>query len=127
MPLTAPLRPRAVLAGLLCSGLLGACAQTMPTDIAAGGCSASRPSDTAGTRLLIRFSRSVDGASPELLQRLQLQAGACVTYRGSVSPTDHAYSFTGVGDGERLRQNLLSWSSVLDVVADDKLAPAGAR
>ena len=118
---------RSALTGLLSAGLLAACAQPVPTGSIAVACSASQPSAAKEIRVQVRFRQTVDGASPELLQRLRQQTGACATYSGSVSPTVHAYSFTGVGDGERLRQNLLSWPAVLDVVPDQKVPPPGLR
>ena len=118
---------RCALTGLLCAGLLEACAQPVPTGATTLACSTSQPSAATEIRGQVRFRQTVDGASPELLARLQQLAGGCVTYRSSVSPTVHAYSFTGVGDGERLRQNLLSWPEVLDVLPDQKVPPPGTR
>lgn len=127
VPRTTGLCLRSALTGLLCAGLLGACALPVPAGPTTIACSTSQPPATTGIRAQVRFRQAVDGASPELLQRLQQHAGGCVTYRASVSPTVHAYSFIGVGDAERLRQNLMSWPAVLDVVPDQKVPPPGLR
>lgn len=95
-------------------GLVGACAQTGLAQ-AQAGC----PSDAPHLRVLVHFRQAIDGPSAEVLQGLRLHSDACVTFVNSVSPSIHTYAVSA-GDPVRLRQNLLLWPSVLDVVVDHK-------
>lgn len=128
MPLSAPRRLRVGVAGLVCAGagLLGACAQPVTTGPAAAACTPSQAPASTDIRVMVRFRQPVDGASADVMQRLQ-QAGGCVSWRASASPTLHTYSFAGAGDVDRLRENLLSWPWVLDVVVDQKTGTPGPR
>lgn len=128
MPLSVPRRLLVGVAGLVCAGagLLGACAQPVAPGPAAAACAPSLDAAVKEIRVLVRFRQPVDGASADVVQRLQ-QAGGCVSWRASASPTLHTYSFAGVGDVDRLRENLLSWPWVLDVVVDQKTGTPGPR
>lgn len=99
-------------------GLLGACAQT-PAPVADCVSLAA----AGQLRVTLSFRQPVEGASAPLLQALQQRSGACVAHLSSVSDTVHSYTFAGVGDRGALRQNLLSWSLVRDVVFDQKASP----
>lgn len=103
----------------LCLGmaLLGACAQPVPPPMP--DCSAATPS-TASLRLLLSFHEPIAGDAPATLAQLQRHSQACVSHVASVSPTLHAYVFTGVTDAEWLRQRLLGWPLVRDAVPDDR-------
>lgn len=128
MPLFAPRRLRVGVVGLVyaSAGLLGACAQPAVPGPAAAACTPSLSAASTEIRVMVRFRQPVDGASADVMQRLQ-QAGGCVSWRASASPTLHTYSFAGVGDVDRLRENLRSWPWVLDVVVDQKTGTPGPR
>lgn len=120
-----PFLNRAALAAALCASTcwLAACAQPLLPDPAASTCARS-PAAADALRVVVAFRQPVEGASPAVLTRLQQQGGACAaTFVSSVSSTVHTYSFAGVGDPARLRQNLLSWPLVQAVEVDQKTSP----
>ena len=114
-------RPGALRWSALCLGmaLLGACAQPVPPVVP--DCSAAAAPSAASLRMVLSFQQPVAGDAPETLAQLQRHSQACVRYAASVSPTVHAYVFTGVSDATLLRQRLLGWALVREAVVDQRL------
>ncbi len=104
--------------GLVALLMLSACAQTAP----ATAC------PTAGAapawQAMVLFREPVQGRDPSVLQQLQGLSQACVEPVTSVSPTLHAYRFSGVASVDLLRQRLLQWPLVRDVQADGRVRAA---
>ena len=107
-------------AGLLGAALalLAGCAQTMPV---APDCGAAVVPEPQALRLLLSFHAPVDADAPETLAALQHHAQACVRHVATVSPSVHAYVFTGVTDATTLRQRLLQWPALRDAVPDARV------
>ncbi len=101
------------------TALIGACAQT-PPPCAPSGVAASAEFATA-LRVMVLFREPVAGDASPTLQQLQTLSRGCVEPVSSVSPSLHVYRFTGVADVALLRQRLLSWPLVQDVVLDAKV------
>jgi len=101
------------------STLLGACAQTPAPCASAGGSAASAEFATA-LRVMVLFREPVAGDASQTLQQLQTLSRGCVLPVSSVSPMLHVYRFTGVANVALLRQRLLTWPLVQDVVPDAK-------
>lgn len=105
-------------AGLLSATLLSACAQTVaPT------CDPAAVAPAAALRVIVQFREPVNGDAPQTLQQLQALSQGCVWPVSSVSPRLHVYRFSGVADAVLLRQRLLAWPLVQDVVPDAKARP----
>lgn len=108
---------------LLAAALLGACAQAGLPVATACGPSAAPVAGAPVLRVLIGFSRPVDGASEPVLRQLQAHSRACVLPLSSVSSSLHVYQFTGVEDVDRLRQRLQAWPLVQSVTPDGRMQP----
>lgn len=108
------------LGAWVCSAaLLSACAQTPPPCAPASG-TASAEFATA-LRVMVLFREPVAGGASQTLQQLQTLSQGCVQPVSSVSPILHVYRFTGVADVALLRQRLLAWPLVQDVVPDARV------
>lgn len=103
-------------AGLWSAALLSACAQT-----AAPTCDSASAAPAAALRVIVQFREPVAGGAPQTLQQLQTLSQGCVWPVSSVSPSLHVYRFSGVADAALLRQRLLAWPLVQDVVPDATL------
>lgn len=108
-------------AGLLSAVLLSACAQTAPPS-----CDPADVAPAAALRVIVQFREPVAGGAPQTLQRLQDLSQGCVWPVSTVSPRSHVYRFSGVADTALLRQRLLAWPLVQDVVPDAMLRPHAA-
>ncbi len=102
-------------AGLLSTVLLSACAQTMPNT-----CDPASVAPAAALRVIVQFREPVAGDAPLTLRQLQTLSQGCVWPVSSVSPRLHVYRFSGVADAAQLRQRLLAWPLVQDVVPDHR-------
>jgi hypothetical protein len=105
-------------AGLLPAVLLSACAQTAPQ-----ACDPAAVAPAAALRAIVQFREPVSGDAPQTLQQLRAFSQACVWPVSSVSPSLHVYRFSGAADAVLLRQRLLAWPLVQDVVPDAMLRP----
>ena len=105
-------------AGLLSAVLQIACAQTAPT-----ACGTATVAPATALRVIVQFREPVAGDAPQTLQPLQSLSQGCVWPVSSVSPRLHVYRFSGVADLALLRQRLLAWPPVQDVVSDATLRP----
>lgn len=102
---------------LAASLLLTACAQPVPLS-----CPPPARSDVASDlQVLLHFREPVQGRAPSTLQQLERLSLACVQPVTSVSPTLHAYRFSGVASFEVLRQRLQRWPLVRDVQIDGRV------
>lgn len=99
--------------------LLGACAQSAPP--AVPDCRAAVAPAAASLRMVLSFGQPVVADAPETLAQLQRHSQVCVRHAASVSPTVHAYVFTGVSDAALLRRRLLDWTLVREAVVDARL------
>ncbi len=97
--------------------VLVACAQAVPMS-----CPQQERADAALTwQVLVHFRESVQGRDPSTLRQLERFSQACVQPVTSVSPTLHAYRFSGVASFDLLRQRLQRWPLVRDVQADGRV------
>lgn len=104
--------------GLFSTVLLSACAQTAPP-----ACDPAAVAPAAAQRVIVQFREAVAGDAPQTLQQLQTLSQGCVWPVSSVSPRLHVYRISGVADAVLLRQRLLAWPLVQDVVPDAKARP----
>jgi hypothetical protein len=70
---------------------LAAAAAALCLAFGSAACSSSPAPVQPPVRILIGFHEPVDGASPELLSRLERRAGVPIRYAAAVSPELHAY------------------------------------
>lgn len=97
--------------------VLAACAQPVSTS-----CPTQARADAATTwQVLVHFREPVQGRDPSTVQQLERLSQACVQPVTSVSPTLHAYRFSGVASLDLLRQRLQRWPLVRDVQADGRV------
>ncbi len=97
-----------------CSPLASAPVSAPPLTL----CDQALRADAASLRLLVNFQQPTVGDAPTVLARLQTEAGACVRYVSSISPTLHAYAVDTMADGDKVGARLLRWSAVKAVQAD---------
>ncbi len=102
-------------AGLAAAALLSACAQPVPP-----ACDPSSVAPATALRVIVQFREPVAGDAPQTVQRLQTLSQGCVWPISGVSPRLHVYRFSGVADVALLRQRLLAWPLVQDVVPDHR-------
>lgn len=107
--------------GLWSAVLLSACAQTAPP-----ACDPAAVAQATDLRVIVQFREPVAGDAPQTLRQLQTLSQGCVWAVSSVSPRVHAYRFSGLADAALLRQRLLAWPLVQDVVPDARSGPHAA-
>ena len=108
-------------AGLLSAALLSACAEPVPPT-----CDPASVAPAMALRVIVQFREPVAGDAPQTLRQLQTLSQGCVWPVSSVSPRLYVYRFGGVADVAQLRQRLLAWPLVQDVVPDATLRPHAA-